>query len=262
MNRSARLITVYGPLVLIAVGILFRLGHYLADRSFWLDEAWVALDLNHRSWLEIFTSEDYIKPVPIGFALICKTFRQILGNTEYAFRLFPFLCAAVAVFLYHQLLKRITSSQTALLLALGLFAFSETLIYYSAELKYYSSDVLVTLLLLLLAVILQRRSLDAVQMLLLAVAGSLALWISHVTVFVFPVVAAVLGFRYQSPGERKKLYQFLFIQALWLVNFVIVYLISFTKIESYHGLKHMWDVGFWPWPVWSRESMIWFKSEE
>ncbi len=259
MNKSSRFATFYLPFILIAVGIFLRFSHYLANRSFWLDEAWVALDLNHRSLLEIFTSENYIKPVPIGFALMCKMFRQLLGNYEYAFRLFPFLSAIVSLFLYYAFLKRVVSSLTVLL-ALGLFALCESLIYYAAELKYYSSDVMVTLLLFLLTVIFEQRGMKDFHMLILAIAGSLALWISHVAVFIFAAIAVTFGFLYWSRKKPKQLYKFLLIQSLWLVNFIIMYLVTFSKIESYHGLKKMWDVGFWPSPLWSLESAAWLKN--
>lgn len=41
--------------VLITLGILLRLKHYLENRSLWLDEAWLSLGISAHSFSDILT---------------------------------------------------------------------------------------------------------------------------------------------------------------------------------------------------------------
>jgi len=96
-------------LLLICVGIFLRLGLYVYDHSLWLDEAWLARDVLERSvkdtLLNVFPDPSLPALAPVGFLLIEKLFVAMLGNTELALRLFPFLCGAASVFTYWLLLK-------------------------------------------------------------------------------------------------------------------------------------------------------------
>src|SRR3989338_11316948 len=77
-------------ILLIVFGVLLRLAHFLENRSFRLDECWVATDINLRTFKQIFTNNyiwaDMPTP-PAGFLLVEKDFVSFFGNNEYAFRL-------------------------------------------------------------------------------------------------------------------------------------------------------------------------------
>ena len=139
-------------ITIIILGSILRLRQYLENRSFWLDEAWLALDISTRTFHDIFWANLFnigLPIVPPGFAGIEKSLITLLGNNEYVLRLFPFLCGVASLFVFYRLLK-ISVPRKVISVALGFFAFSNLLIYQSGELKQYSSDVFMVLLLYLL----------------------------------------------------------------------------------------------------------------
>ena len=138
---------------LITAGLLLRLKCYLENPSLWLDEAALVLTIIRRSFKDIFLGYDYnptSPTAPIGFLMLEKGAIQLLGNNELVLRAFPFLCSAAAVCSFFMLAKRYTSASGAVL-ALALFALAGPLIRYAGEVKPYSCDVFVAVVLLLLA---------------------------------------------------------------------------------------------------------------
>ena len=150
------------PYLIIAFGIAMRLIQYLANRSLWADEAVLALNIVNRSYLELLQPLDYDQGAPIGFLMVEKLAVQILGNNEYALRLFPFVCGIGSLFLFYELGKKLIP-KSAVIISLALFASLQYLVYYSAELKQYSSDVAIALFLYLLLLPLLQQKLNQSQ---------------------------------------------------------------------------------------------------
>lgn len=119
---------------------------------------------------------------PLAFSLIEKGLVSVFGNTEYVFRLFPFIGAVASVFFFYALVKKVLGG-VAVPLALLIFAVSDPLIYYAAELKQYSTDVAVVLILYLWWLGLQQK-MTSRKIWLLGLGGSLAVWFSHPSIFV------------------------------------------------------------------------------
>lgn len=135
---------------LFLAGFLLRLRQYLTGRSLWADEAMLALNIVNRNFGGLLRPLDYDQGAPVGFLLVEKSSNLLLGRSEYALRLFPFIMGVLSIWLFYLLLKRLTTG-AGLLTALALFVFNPRLIYYSSEVKQYIVDVTVTLVLLLLA---------------------------------------------------------------------------------------------------------------
>src|SRR5947208_3639344 len=79
------------PWIIICLGIILRCGQYLANRSLWLDESFLALNIVQRSFSQLLQPLSYGQGAPIAFLLVEKSFLQAFGNNEYTLRLFPFL---------------------------------------------------------------------------------------------------------------------------------------------------------------------------
>ena len=134
---------------IICVGILLRINHYFQNRSLWLDEAWVAVSTAGRTAAEIITNVPFafdIATPPIVFSLIEKGAVTLLGYNEFALRLFPLLAGIGALFVFYKVCQCYLP-RVIIPCALALFVCCDALIYYAAELKQYSSDVLAVLLL-------------------------------------------------------------------------------------------------------------------
>jgi uncharacterized membrane protein len=112
---------------------------------------------------------------PLAFLIVEKLVTQIFGSSEYALRFFPLVCSIVSLFLFYNITKRLLSPR-GISLALTLFAVSWPLIYYSSELKQYSSDVTVALSLYSVALYaLQQNRAGIFPFVLFSTASSIAM---------------------------------------------------------------------------------------
>src|SRR5262249_22668510 len=115
---------------------------------------------------------------PPGWLALVKGAVTLFGDGEGALRLVPFLGGLVALPVCWRVARRALPLDLAAPLALGLFAAGSPFIYYAAQLKPYSTDVAVALLLTMLAL---PVGLDArrARMLPLGLAGAIAPWLSY-----------------------------------------------------------------------------------
>ena len=147
-SRHPPALCVWSLLLLLAMllGTGLRAREYLAKRSFWLDEVFLALGIVQKPWTTLFT-----EPLPHnqvaapGFVAATKLCATIAGPNEWSLRLVPFLAGVAALIVFARVARRWLSPPHALL-AMLLFAVSDHLIYYATEFKPYSLDVLATTL--------------------------------------------------------------------------------------------------------------------
>src|SRR4029079_6991851 len=127
--------------ILLGIGLVLRIGRYLHDRSLWLDEASLAVNLTSRSYSHLFGTLDFEQGAPVGFLLLEKFAISTFGDSERVFRLFPLL-AGIAARLFCWRVAVRSLDRSAAMLALAFFAVLEPFVYYSSETKQYSFDVL------------------------------------------------------------------------------------------------------------------------
>lgn len=231
--KTSRLITL-AAWGLVAFGIVLRLRQYLANRSLWLDEAMLALNIIHKDIWALFGKLDYEQGAPLGFLLLEKLAATLLGDGERALRLLPLMAGCASLILFYLLARKILNI-TGLLTALALFAFSPTLIYYSSEVKQYATDVFFTVLLLYLFTHLSSRMTND-QLLL---AGILAPWFSHPAIFVLAALGLTLLFQ-----NRRNPLPTLAMGAGWLVSFGALYLASLRGLSENEFLREYWGEYF------------------
>ena len=171
------------PWFIICLGIILRLVEYLFNRSLNLSESSIALTVINGSFLELLQPSGYVQAIPSGFLIFEKLAVQAFGNSEYALRLFPLLFGIVSLFLFYELAKRCINTMAALI-SLSLFAISDPLIYYSSVIGQFSGDLTIALLLFLLAVHIQSKRFTAPVTALFGIAGAIAVWFSHPSIFV------------------------------------------------------------------------------
>lgn len=243
--------------LIIFLGILLRLNSFLSARSLWLDEAKLALNIVDRSFSGLFEPLNYDQGAPLGFLMIEKLAITIFGNNEYALRLFPFFCGIIALFLFYRVSTYFIGRRMALV-ALGLFAFSKYLIYYSGEVKQYSSDVAVTLILFLMVIELQTKELTWGRVFLSGLIGGAALWLSHAALFVFAGLIGGLLLCSLWQKDWPHLSRLFIVSIFGAVSFLPLYLISFSKLSNQGALLTYWAENFMPLPLRSYSDIMWF----
>jgi len=231
------------------VGSFLRIYYYLLNRSLWLDEAMLAINIINRTWRNLFQPLDYHQATPLGFLFLEKLAVTLFGNSEYSLRLIPLISGLFSVLLIYIIARKFMTG-VAPYLALGLFCFTPKLVYYSSEVKQYSSDVLCTLLLILFFLKCITDDHKPQTIIHLCIIGSLSIWISHPSFFILIAILITLIWSY---FKRKDLTLLLYIigsGVIWFINFGITYLISLRHLVSSNSLISYWSNGFAPFPPW------------
>jgi hypothetical protein len=234
----------------IVAGVLLRLQQFMLNRSFWADEASLALNLVGRSFGQLTRPLDYQQGAPIGFLFIEKSIMFLLGNNEYALRLFPLLAGVLAIYLLYRIAKE--HFGTSGLFAIAVFSIGWDLIYYSSELKQYSSDAAITLLLIYLAIrLLNAETAFVRDFILLGIVGLVSIWVSHPSFFALAGIGIALLVEKMSRKNYAPLAWILTLGVAWLVSFGFQYYVSLQNLAADEFLQYYWGKAFMPMPPWS-----------
>ena len=243
----------------LAVGIVLRLWQYLLNRSLWLDEAYLTLNLTHRSFAGLMKPLDFDQGAPLGFLWLEKLALRAFGSGEYALRLLPLLAGVASLFLFYKLAKSILPA-TAVAVALGLFALSPSLIYYSSEVKQYSLDVAITILLYWLAFRGSREQWSALRIGLFGLLGAAAIWLSHPATFVLAAIAITFIVALAARKEWARLARFAPAFLTWGLSLVFCYFLSLRSLSHNHDLLAYWRSEFMPLPPHSVSDLKWLMD--
>jgi len=175
---------------LCVAGALARIAAYAQNRSLWYDEAALALNLARRGYLGLLAPLDNLQTAPPLFLWLERTVVAAFGFNEWTLRALP-LAAGVATGPMMWRVARRLLPLPAALLAVALVTLSPGLVRYSAEVKPYGLDALVTLVLLDRAIAVAQPASRSGQWWLLAGAGVLAIVTSTPEPF---VIAGVIAF--------------------------------------------------------------------
>ena len=243
--------------IAIFIGFYFRLQRYLENRSLWIDEIVNATNVLNKSLAQlILLPMEYNLTAPRGFWTVERLIVRLLGGSEYALRLYPLICGLVSLALFYWIAKRYVSAKTALV-ALSLFAISHPLIAFSAELKQYSSDVLVTLLLLWLAAFGVARAQNGRRIMLIGAMGAAAIWFSYPAVFVLGSIGLSFIFADYARARRTRMIGLCVVILMWGTSFVVMYVNSLAGVASNNVLAYQWASGYMPFPLLSLSDWKW-----
>lgn len=249
-------------LIALLAGIGLRCWQYWADPSLFIDEIALARNIKDLSWHHLlFTPLDYDQYCPPGFLALVKLFITVLGPSDMAFRLIPFLFSLAGMLVFFMIAKRLPGLSGPA--ALTLFALSPGLIRISLMMKPYGGDILLALLLLWLALKLLDGTATKKTWPLLALLGLVSVWFSYPAAFTLGAVSlALLICYFLGWRDQIKLVSLLAASSLWLLSALaaIAHARSLTDPQAFISLNHFWAAGFAPlgdglWP-----SLLWFAK--
>ncbi len=224
--------------VLFGIGV--RLVQYLNNRSLWFDEANLALNIVNRSYLQLLSPLDNNQAAPPGFLWIEKLSIQVFGNHEYALRLFPFLAGIVSLIALFIFAERY-AYKWATPLAIALFASLPYIVYYGTELKQYSSDIMIALLLSLFLVSLRYKLLSFRQILVGSFCGGIAIWISHPAIFVLGGLEVAYLITAPHPKRQGIFFNRIPVYLTWILSFGLLYILTISNTMNNESLVESWQ---------------------
>jgi len=244
LKRSDRSLTLLGITVagLLGLGLTFRLIHFGATRSLWIDEARLAINIASRSYRGLLLPLDYDQTAPPLFLWLTKLATAVLGVDEQALRLLPLVAGLATVLLAYPMARRLVRPATAVFVLTGA-ALSPVLIYYSNEVKPYAVDALLTMGLVWLTLDWGEKKGDLRASLSLLAAGAVAVWTSTPSPFV--LAAAFLAVLLCPRVGRETRVRFaLLAGAVWLTSFSIAYLAVYRAAAGNPYLQNFWAYSF------------------
>jgi len=242
---------------LLALSVILRIVVWLQNRSLFIDEANLARNFCERSLWDLFRPLDHDQYAPPLFCFFQKCSVALLGQHEYALRLFPLLCGVASVFLFCYIAKRLIASPWVLVVVLWIFCFSDLFLRYATEGKQYGCDLAVALGLVALSLRFAERPFRPVWA---AAVGATAVWLSMPSVFVLFGVGLFFLKKTYSEGRLRAMRPVLLAGLFWLMNFALYYWLllrpsmTVAPLVEYHTQ--------WFFPLLPRNSGDWAKAAD
>jgi hypothetical protein len=239
---------------ILLIGALLRSVQYGALTSLSSDEVALALNVTDRGWHELVSVPLMHNQVaPPGFLLAEKLSVAVLGDTEAAYRFFPFLLSLASLALFWRVAARYLRP-SSLLAAMIAFALSPALVLYAGVAKQYAGDIAVVLFLLWTALRYLERAIAPAESIALGIAGGTALLLSQPAVLVAAGLGLLLLAGHAEARRRleRPLAPLVAICAGWFVGAAVVTYASLTTLSpaTRDYMDRFWVRDFPP-PVWS-----------
>jgi uncharacterized membrane protein len=243
---------------IIAFGALVRLRQYLGARSLRYDEARVAYEIAQRSLVEMLDASGFIRVAPPGWFVLEKLSLMAFGTGELALRLVPFVTGLIALPLFWIVPRRYLGAGVALVCA-ALGAVSEHVVFYTSEVKQYSSDVMWCLLVLLVLHPLLQQTTRRRSWTVAAVTGAISIWFSQPVLFVLAACGLVL-FADVLRSHRADLKRTVVLGASWLGSLALNYVFILRSQAGRSDLIRYWIESFPPRGEGKMAQLVWLNE--
>jgi len=229
----------------VLLGAAMRIWQYVANPSIWVDEAALARIVLERGPLELFGRLDG-QMAPPGFLLAVNASVALLGTSEYALRLFPLLAGLAGPVLFYFVARELLRPVGTIVATL-MFALATPLVFFSANLKQYSSDVAITLLVMIVTLRLLRTSLTRGSALAAAIIAAPLLFFSQAAVLSLAAAGAVVLVE-AFVSRRDDRWHRVVIVAIWAVSCAgaMAYSSSMMTAPDIAYMQRFWSHTFLP----------------
>ncbi|MDJ1502903.1 glycosyltransferase family 39 protein [Xanthocytophaga agilis] len=243
----------------LLLGVGLRCYWYIYDRSLWGDEIAIASNFLKYDLKYLLTSTlDNLQAAPPLYITLEKLVISIFGNKELSLRLVSFISSIASVFIFFFISAKIFNRRTTIVFANLLFSISTPLIYYSAEVKQYQTEMLASLIILWIG-IKYRYFLSWKGACIIGVLGGILLWLSNPAIFVLAGIGFCMFFWLLKKKDYSSLVALLCVGTFWLFCFGLYYLLIISKNQNVSVLVSMWQDKFAPLPIygsWYLRSLI------
>jgi uncharacterized membrane protein len=221
------------------LGVIIRMDIFLQARNLFIDEANIARNLYERGFLALLKPLDYEQFAPPLFLWVSKLNSIIFGFSEISLRLFPFICGLFSIFLLIYLVKLLIGKNYAIY-PLALFAGGYIFLHYGTELKQYSSDFMVTLI-LLVASVKSKENFNSLRFVLFWILlGTIAIWLSMPSVFMLFAISIYWLSKTLKEKQLSSVLSTACVSGFWFLQFALYFFfilkdqISSEYLQGYH----------------------------
>ena len=226
--------------VLLALGTAARLLGFFANREYWLDEASLASAIGDARLSDVFGPISSSQLAPVGFMAVERAIYRFLGDSRLILRVLPLVGGLTSLWLFRGVAERCLSPRAALL-ALAMFAISDDLISFAAELKPYATDVALAVLCTWLALSWEPLPWPTVW---LALGGTVAAWFSFPATFVLMGLGLVLAGSSIARRDWHALRLLGLVGWIWSASVAGVQWAVRTQLEDPHAMNVFWSFSF------------------
>lgn len=228
---------------LVGLGVFFRLFHFFNNRSFFIDELFLSVNLIKMNYWQLATLPfEYEQKAPLGYLWVSRTFVLLLGNHEQALRLFSLLCGLAALFLFVPVARYFLKSWGAVV-AVGILALSTAAVYHSVEAKQYSVELLATVL-CLYWYIHYKDAATFKSLVIWGVLGGALVWFAFPTIFVLAGICAAICLPAAMQRDWLRVALCLIPCTIWLVSFGLQYHFFISKYHDSGWLTDFFKVRY------------------
>jgi hypothetical protein len=225
-------------LILIS-GIALRLFQWIYDRSLWVDEAMLALNLRDLDFSGLMHPLKYDQVAPILFLWTERFMVSVFGDNEMALRMFPLLCGVAVLVLAYKVTLKATGEKGIATAVIFLFAFSRCFVYFSTETKQYSSDLLVSLA--YLHTLLSTAENRNIRLLIISL---IAVWLSNIGIVMITTTAfAFLLEQYRNRKFDIRQWVVVALSGAWFIVYFMVFIKGHPSGET---MDDYWEQHFLP----------------
>ena len=226
----------------------------IVGRSLWLDEAMLAISMNKRSLLTLFSQPlEWNQSAPVGYLFVVKLIIELLGNSEASFPIFSIVAYVGVLVLFYTLTKKIVAVSYPMLCTAGV-ANIAFLLEYSNMFKPYICDAFCVLLVLLLYYLYREKRIPFWG---LCLGYALLLWCSNPVAF-FAGGVVVYHVLEQLIQKNKKGVVCGFLLGISIcLSFLIMYLVWLKPTIDSTNLSDFWEGYEFPFIIRNQEELDW-----
>jgi hypothetical protein len=182
---------------------------------------------------------------PPGFLVVERIMVRLPFPVVPAARFVPFLCALASMILMPAVARRYLTPR-AVPIAVGLFALDDWLLYYAAEIKQYSCELMLTLIALLLVAgrSTSSQGVTGRRCALLTIFGVVGVWFSFPLAFALAGIGTCLFATAALRREWKAVLGYAGMSLAWAASFAVCYWISHRILSKERFIWVWWDFAF------------------
>jgi 4-amino-4-deoxy-L-arabinose transferase-like glycosyltransferase len=229
-------------LAFICLAAALRIALWLQQRSLWIDEARLSLNIASRSYSGLLPPLDFDQTAPLLYLWVERFTAAVFGVSEASLRL-PALAAGIAtVALIYCVARRLFGGRAALL-ATAMSALSPTLIHFSSEVKQYSVEAFVSCAAVYLGLRWLEDPSNRGRWLPLVALGVVCIWVATPAPFVLASAGLAVILTPALPMDRRVRLT-VRLAVWWGGSLALAYLWVYRHAAHDAYLRHYWSQAF------------------